>query len=220
MAENQNVNPNHQQLAEAQVNEAQPVSGQQQAQPVAQQNNPSAQPVAQQNNQQAQPVEAQQSNQQQTQPVEAQQGDQQGDPAKLPNQDKFASFGINPGDLSNLLRSHGQDVIQSVEDALNNGLTATVIMELLNTGGRTLLDVVSTLRGQKVNFSAAAPTEGERVDEHQNKVVSAYQSQFVAVLLQQCLPVIIEKLATPENIQKIVAILTGGDQGQGVPQSK
>lgn len=149
-------------------------------------------------------------------------GEDMANEQQLPGEDQLVNAGIARDDISRLLRSHGQDVLGLIEKAIDNGVSAPVVMEILNTGGKVFLDLFASLKGKKVNFaSAAAPQEGERVDEHQERTYQALQSQVIMTLVQRFLPMIIEKLATPDNLQKIMDLLLKGDspdRGTPTPQ--
>lgn len=137
---------------------------------------------------------------------------------QLPGEEKLAGAGIARDDISRLLRGHGQGVLKAIQDALDHGLSAPTVMEILNVGGETVLDLLTTLKKQQVNFSAvAAPREGERVDEHQTRMYEGFQNQVIMTLLQRFLPMIVEKLATPENLQRVLDALLKSDE-QGTPQ--
>lgn len=113
-----------------------------------------------------------------------------------------AKLGTSYDEVTKLVDEHGTDVIKTLQDALHNGLTSATILEILNLGGKVVVEILSDIGATK-KLALATPQIIEGVE------VTGFSADnsVLNTILQQIMPMIIKTYLTPDNVQKLINLI-------------
>lgn len=112
---------------------------------------------------------------------------------------KVQNFGFSTADAAALVREYGDDVVELVAKALENGLSKDLVVEVLQLGGKIALQLLVEWKAAVKPLFGNTVVEGDRVDflpgfdDAKKNVIGGLLEKFLPQLLEKLAPVLLEK---------------------------